>query len=184
MTPRASPRISTPNSLPCSLSSGTRRSTRPTGVRNTPSAPRSSPAKVCGGNRTRHGADTQQVLASVVRTAHQRHLDLTALLSTVLRATHPGVPDGLRPPPQPFHRTGSQEPSSINWWQRPSQYVSIPRGRPAKRRRSKYLPVTTRGPARATPQTRTRRRIPATHRDSPGNPGGVERRSQPEPSLA
>ena len=23
--------------------------------------------KVCGGNRTRHGADTQQVLASVVR---------------------------------------------------------------------------------------------------------------------
>ena len=56
--------------------------------------------KVCGGNRTRHGADTQQVLASVVRTAHQRHLDLTALLATVLRATHPVVPDGLqRPPP-------------------------------------------------------------------------------------
>ena len=32
--------------------------------------------KVCGGNRTRHGADTQQVLASVVRTAYQRQLDL------------------------------------------------------------------------------------------------------------
>ena len=32
--------------------------------------------KVCGGNRTRHGADTQQVLASVVRTARQRGLDL------------------------------------------------------------------------------------------------------------
>ena len=31
--------------------------------------------KVCGGNRTRRGADTQQVLASVVRTARQRHLD-------------------------------------------------------------------------------------------------------------
>ena len=30
--------------------------------------------KVCGGNRSRHGADTQQVLASVVRTAHQRAL--------------------------------------------------------------------------------------------------------------
>ena len=28
--------------------------------------------KVCGGNRTRKGADTQQVLASVVRTARQR----------------------------------------------------------------------------------------------------------------
>ena len=33
--------------------------------------------KVCGGNRTRHGADTQQVLASVVRTAYQRQLELT-----------------------------------------------------------------------------------------------------------
>ena len=32
--------------------------------------------KVCGGNRTRKGADTQQVLASVVRTARQRKLDL------------------------------------------------------------------------------------------------------------
>ena len=42
--------------------------------------------KVCGGNRTRHGADTQQVLASVVRAAHQRQLDFTALLATVLRA--------------------------------------------------------------------------------------------------
>ena len=31
--------------------------------------------KVCGGNRTRKGADTQQVLASVVRTARQRKLD-------------------------------------------------------------------------------------------------------------
>ena len=30
--------------------------------------------KVCGGNRTRRGADTQQVLASVVRTARQRNL--------------------------------------------------------------------------------------------------------------
>ena len=32
--------------------------------------------KVCGGNRTRRGAETQQVLASVARTVHQRHLDL------------------------------------------------------------------------------------------------------------
>ena len=29
--------------------------------------------KVCGGNRTRKGADTQQVLSSVVRTARQRN---------------------------------------------------------------------------------------------------------------
>ena len=56
--------------------------------------------KVCGGNRTRHGADTQQVLASVVRTAHQRDLDLAPLIATMLRATNPTVPDELqRPPP-------------------------------------------------------------------------------------
>ncbi|MCY4028460.1 MAG: transposase [Acidobacteria bacterium] len=56
--------------------------------------------KVCGGNRTRHGADTQQVFASVVRTAHQRDLDLAPLIATMLRATNPTVPDELqRPPP-------------------------------------------------------------------------------------
>ena len=57
--------------------------------------------KVCGGNRTRHGADSQQVLASVVRTARQRDLDLPPLLATMLRAADPVVPDafGLPPPP-------------------------------------------------------------------------------------
>ena len=57
--------------------------------------------KVCGGNRTRKGADTQQVLASVVRTARQRNLDLPALFATMLRAADPLVPDefGLPPPP-------------------------------------------------------------------------------------
>ena len=56
--------------------------------------------KVCGGNRTRKGADTQQVLASVVRTARQRNLDLPALFATMLRAPEPIVPDvfGLPPP--------------------------------------------------------------------------------------
>ena len=56
--------------------------------------------KVCGGNRTRKGADTQQVLASVVRTARQRNLDLPALFATMLRAPGPVVPDafGLPPP--------------------------------------------------------------------------------------
>ena len=57
--------------------------------------------KVCGSNRTRHGADTQQVLASVVRTAHQRNLDLAPLIATMLRATNSTVPDELqRPPPR------------------------------------------------------------------------------------
>ena len=45
--------------------------------------------KVCGGNRTRHGADTQQVLASVVRTAYQRQLDLAPLIITMLRSSSP-----------------------------------------------------------------------------------------------
>ena len=56
--------------------------------------------KVCGGNRTRHGADTQQVLASVVRTAYQRQLDLAPLIITMLRSPSPVVPDTLqRSPP-------------------------------------------------------------------------------------
>ena len=56
--------------------------------------------KVCGGNRTRKGADTQQVLAGVVRTARQRNLDLPDLFATMLRAADPVVPDvfGLPPP--------------------------------------------------------------------------------------
>ena len=57
--------------------------------------------KVCGGNRTRHSADTQQVLASVVRTARQRNLDLPPLIAAMLRAAEPVVPEllGLPPPP-------------------------------------------------------------------------------------
>ena len=55
--------------------------------------------KVCGGNRTRKGADTQQVLASVVRTARQRNLDLPALFATMLRAPDSIVPDGFNLPP-------------------------------------------------------------------------------------
>ena len=72
----------------------------PTGAPNKPSGTPSSPARVCGGNRTRKGADTQQVLASVVRTARQRNLDLPALFAAVLRAPDSIVPDvfGLPPP--------------------------------------------------------------------------------------
>ena len=55
--------------------------------------------KVCGGNRTRRGADTQQVLASVVRTARQRKLDLRALITTLLCAPKPVVPEALALPP-------------------------------------------------------------------------------------
>lgn len=46
--------------------------------------------KVCGGgNRSRRGADTQQVLATILRTAHQRGLDSTDVLTTLLRAPAP-----------------------------------------------------------------------------------------------
>ncbi len=48
---------------------------------------------------SRKGADTQQVLASVVRTARQRKLDLPDLITTMLRAPTPIVPDLLALPP-------------------------------------------------------------------------------------
>ena len=58
--------------------------------------------KVCGGNRTRHGADTQQVLASVVRTPPLNGTSTCRRwVATMLRAPVRIVPDlfGLPPPP-------------------------------------------------------------------------------------
>ena len=65
--------------------------------------------KVCGGNGTRHAADTHQVLASVVRTTRQRNLDLPPLITAMLRAAEPVVPEllGLQPPPA----SGGQPPN-------------------------------------------------------------------------
>lgn len=55
--------------------------------------------KMCGGgNRTTRGAETQQVLASVLRTAQQRDLNPTDLFVTLLRARQPIVPHALQPP--------------------------------------------------------------------------------------
>ena len=55
--------------------------------------------KMCGGgNRTRRGADSQQLLASVLRTADQRGLDATNLLVTLLTARTPAVPSILAVP--------------------------------------------------------------------------------------
>ena len=56
--------------------------------------------KVCGGNRTRRGADTQEVLTSVVHTIRQRHLDLTTILTMMLREPHPNVPTPLQNRPR------------------------------------------------------------------------------------
>jgi transposase len=53
--------------------------------------------KMCGGgNRTRRGADSQQVLASVLRTADQRGLDATDVLVAMLTAPTPAVPPSLQ----------------------------------------------------------------------------------------
>jgi len=53
--------------------------------------------KTCGGgNRTPRGAHSQQVLASVLRTADQRGLDATDVLVTLLTAPAPTVPSALR----------------------------------------------------------------------------------------
>jgi hypothetical protein len=56
--------------------------------------------KVCGGNRSARGANTQQILASVLRTAQQRGLDPTTILTTLLRAPSPVVSAALHAPPQ------------------------------------------------------------------------------------
>ena len=56
--------------------------------------------KMCGGgNRTAHGARSQEILASVLRTADQRGLDATAILTTLLTASTPTVPLALRSVP-------------------------------------------------------------------------------------
>ena len=62
--------------------------------------------KMCGGgNRTAHGAQTQQVLASVLRTAHQRGLDTTDLFVKLLRAPTPAFdpPDLITRPSLPYN---------------------------------------------------------------------------------
>lgn len=54
--------------------------------------------KVCGGNRTARGAETQQILASVLRTIDQRDLDPTDALTPLLQARQPIVAPALMPP--------------------------------------------------------------------------------------
>ena len=56
--------------------------------------------KMCGGgNRTARGARSQQILATVLRTADQRGLDATALLVSVLTSSAPSVPIAIRAEP-------------------------------------------------------------------------------------
>lgn len=48
--------------------------------------------KVWGGNRTWRGAHAQQTLGSIIRTAHQRHLNPHAVLVSMLHVREPIVP--------------------------------------------------------------------------------------------
>ena len=60
--------------------------------------------KVCGGNRSPRGAATQQVVASVLRTAWQQQGDPLALLVALQCGPRPIVADLRMPgaaPPQP-----------------------------------------------------------------------------------
>ena len=54
--------------------------------------------KVWGGNRTWSGADAQQTLASVIRTAQQRRLNPHTLLASMLQSPAPLVPLELQSP--------------------------------------------------------------------------------------
>jgi transposase len=54
---------------------------------------------VCGGNRSTRGATTQQILASVLRTIHQRELDASIVITDLLRAS---TPRPVLPPPPPL----------------------------------------------------------------------------------
>ena len=56
--------------------------------------------KMCGGgNRTPRGAQTQQILTSLLRTAQQRGVNTTEALTTLLRVPHPVVLDVFQLPP-------------------------------------------------------------------------------------
>lgn len=56
--------------------------------------------KMCGGgNRTVRGAQTQQILTSVLRTAQQRRINTTDALTTLLRAPSPIVLDAFQSAP-------------------------------------------------------------------------------------
>lgn len=66
-----------------------------------------------GGNRTWHGANTQQVLMSVIRTARQQHTDPIRLLADLQREPAPTVTAALKipAPTQPTSPAGTPQPA-------------------------------------------------------------------------
>jgi hypothetical protein len=55
--------------------------------------------KVCGGNRTARGAETRQMLASVLRTLDQRGLEPADVFTPLLQAPQAIVAPALQTPP-------------------------------------------------------------------------------------
>ena len=55
--------------------------------------------KVCGGNRSARGVQTQYILASLLRTAVQRQVAIPATIAMLLRSSRPIVAKGFRAPP-------------------------------------------------------------------------------------
>ena len=74
--------------------------------------------KVCGGNRTRRGADTQQVPAGVVRTARQRGPDPGPLITAMLCAPGLVAPEALALPRSGAGTARSAAPASSTGWSR------------------------------------------------------------------
>ena len=68
--------------------------------RRAPLRPAVVTRKMCGGgNRTMRGAQTQQILTSLLRTAHQRGVNTTDALTTLLRSPSPVVLDSFQSTP-------------------------------------------------------------------------------------
>ncbi len=55
--------------------------------------------KVCGGNRSARGVQTQYILATLLRTAGQRRIPIPATITALLQSARPMVPKGFRAPP-------------------------------------------------------------------------------------
>ena len=114
------------SSRPCSSSCGTPRSTPPTGAPNRPSGPPWSSARCAAATAPATVPDTQQVLASIVRTARQRGLDLPPLIAALLRAPEPAVPE--LPRPSAADRIGGQRPhhGRLESWPRAAAGERVP----------------------------------------------------------
>jgi transposase len=93
---RGLPRISPMSSQPCSRSCWIPSTTDATNWRAEHAIrPAVVTRKVCGGNRSWAGADSQQILASVIRTAFPRAFNPHVVLASMLHARTPHVATDL-----------------------------------------------------------------------------------------